>query len=56
MQNTGGKKRAAREDVDSAYLFVNAKREIPKISNEWPVPTLALHNPFYDWSKGDPLV
>src|ERR1700731_1412577 len=23
MQNTGGKKRAPREDVDSAYLFVN---------------------------------
>jgi hypothetical protein len=29
-QNTGGKKRATREDVDSAYRFVNAKREIPK--------------------------
>jgi hypothetical protein len=33
MQNTGVKKRAAQEDVDSAYLFVNAKGEIPKISN-----------------------
>ena len=26
MQNTGVKKRAAQEDVDSAYLFVNAKK------------------------------
>jgi hypothetical protein len=34
MQNTDVKKRAAQEEVDSAYLFVNAKREIPKISNK----------------------
>ena len=38
MQNTGGKKRAAQEDVDSAYLFINAKREIPKVSIEFDGP------------------
>jgi hypothetical protein len=32
MQNTAGKKRARQEDVDSDYLFVDAKKEIPKVT------------------------
>ena len=32
-ENTAGKKRARQEDVDSDYLFVDAKREIPKVTN-----------------------
>ena len=29
-QNTAGKKRTRQEDVDSDYLFIDAKKEIPK--------------------------
>ena len=48
MRNIAAKKGARQEDLDSDYLFNNANREIPKISNEWLVPTLARHNPRFD--------
>ena len=40
-QNTVVKKRAGQEDVDSDYLFVDAKREMPECS----IPPITRHNP-----------
>ena len=45
MQNTGGKKRAAREDVDSDYLFGNAKKG-QEIGIMQPIFSPPLHGPF----------
>ncbi len=44
MRNTAAKKRAGQEDVNSDYLFGDAKREMPKIKIK-----LA-------WAKGSPVI
>ena len=44
MRNTAAKKRAGQEDVNSDYLFGDAKREMPKIKIK-----LA-------WAKGLPVI
>jgi hypothetical protein len=42
MQNTAAKRRVRWEDVDSGCLFVDAKREMPKIEAVSPAPELLV--------------
>ena len=49
MQNIAAKKRARQEDVDSDYLFVNAKREMLKIKIKFVLASARL--PVITWSR-----